>query len=96
MAAHGRLALIVKLLVSISQIVASMGARVATWAMSGVQSDTWRVHSSLHLPEGLDITTLDCKSGIVSICYPEGSYLTSRRTTRGGHVVKSVNIHAGP
>ena len=47
------------------QIVASMGARVATWAMSGVQSDTWRVHTSLLLPEGLDITTLDCQSGTV-------------------------------
>lgn len=42
-----------------------MGARVATWAMSGVQSDIWRVHSSLLLPEGHDVVTLDCKSGII-------------------------------
>ncbi|KAJ3552447.1 hypothetical protein NM688_g4146 [Phlebia brevispora] len=44
-----------------------MGARVATWAMSGVQSDTWRVHSSLLLPEGRDIATLDCKSGLLAV-----------------------------
>lgn len=47
------------------QLVASMGSRVATWAMSGVQSDAWRVHSSLHLPDDSPITALDCKSGIV-------------------------------
>ncbi|TCD69890.1 regulator of (H+)-ATPase in vacuolar membrane [Steccherinum ochraceum] len=48
-------------------VVASMGSRVATWAMSGVQSDTWRVHSSLHLPEHSPITALDCKSGLLAV-----------------------------
>lgn len=59
-------------LMRVSQIVASMGARVATWAMSGVQSDTWRVHSSLLLPEGRDVTTLDCKSGTSNDCDRRG------------------------
>ncbi|KAI0082261.1 hypothetical protein K474DRAFT_1742410 [Panus rudis PR-1116 ss-1] len=48
-------------------IVASMGSRLATWAMSGVQSDTWRVHSSLVLPEAQKITAVDCKSGLLAI-----------------------------
>ncbi|KAL4242218.1 hypothetical protein ABKN59_001911 [Abortiporus biennis] len=48
-------------------IVASMGSRVATWAMSGVKSDTWRVHSSLNLPKNRQVTAIDCKSGLLAI-----------------------------
>ncbi|KAH8099423.1 WD repeat-containing protein [Cristinia sonorae] len=51
-------------------LVASMGFRIATWAMSGVQNDTWRVHSSLHLPDGCPITALDCKSGLLAVGTP--------------------------
>jgi hypothetical protein len=40
-----------------------MGSRIASWSLSGVQSDTWRVYSSLLLPDGQHITTIDCKSG---------------------------------
>lgn len=42
-----------------------MGSRLATWSLSGVQSDAWRVYSSLTLPDGQHITTVDCKSGNV-------------------------------
>ncbi|THH13364.1 hypothetical protein EW146_g6843 [Bondarzewia mesenterica] len=49
-------------------IVASMGARVAAWSLSGVQHDTWRVHSSLTLPGGHHVSSMDCQSG--NYCYP--------------------------
>lgn len=44
-----------------------MGTRVAAWSLSGVQQDVWRVHSSLTLPGGHDVSSLDCKSG--KYCY---------------------------
>ena len=40
-----------------------MGPCVAAWSLSGVQHDTWRIHSSLILPTGSTIFALDCKSG---------------------------------
>ncbi|GJE87639.1 RAVE protein 1 C terminal-domain-containing protein [Phanerochaete sordida] len=48
-------------------IVATMGTRLATWALSGVQSHTWRVHSTLTLPEGNNVTAVDCKSGLLAV-----------------------------
>ncbi|KAI0695128.1 RAVE protein 1 C terminal-domain-containing protein [Cytidiella melzeri] len=48
-------------------IVASMGPRIASWTLSGVQSNTWRVYSSLVLPESQHITTIDCKSGLLAV-----------------------------
>jgi hypothetical protein len=45
------------------QIVASVDNQIAVWCLSGVQNDTWRVHSSLSLPADNVVTTLDCKSG---------------------------------
>ena len=35
--------------------------------MSGIQSDTWRVHSSLTLPDGHHVTAIDCKSGLLAV-----------------------------
>ncbi|KAF9229125.1 hypothetical protein BS17DRAFT_4921 [Gyrodon lividus] len=48
-------------------IVASMNSRIAAWSLSGVQSNTWRIHSSLVLPDGDFVTTLDCRSGLLSV-----------------------------
>lgn len=31
--------------------------------MSDVQTDTWRIHSSLVFPDGDLVTALDCRSG---------------------------------
>ena len=44
-----------------------MGHRVATWSLSGVQNDVWRIHSSLVLPQIQEVRSLDSKSGIVGI-----------------------------
>ncbi|CAL1695568.1 unnamed protein product [Somion occarium] len=44
-----------------------MGSRLATWALSGVQHDTWRVHSSLALPDDQKISAIDCKSGLLAV-----------------------------
>ncbi|KAF7306783.1 WD repeat protein [Mycena indigotica] len=46
-------------------IVASMQTRLAAWALSGVQQDTWRLHSSLTLPH--IVTSLDSKSGLLAV-----------------------------
>ncbi|KAF9270044.1 WD repeat-containing protein [Marasmius fiardii PR-910] len=48
-------------------IVAAIGYRVATWSLSGVQNDVWRVHSSLILPGDHVVTTLDSKSGLLAV-----------------------------
>ncbi|KAG7099019.1 hypothetical protein E1B28_000902 [Marasmius oreades] len=48
-------------------IVAAIANRVATWSLSGVQNDVWRVHSSLILPQDHIVTTLDSKSGLLAI-----------------------------
>ncbi|KAF7320375.1 WD repeat protein [Mycena kentingensis (nom. inval.)] len=48
-------------------IVASMQTRVAVWALSGVEDDAWRLHSSLTLPPNHSVTALDCKSGLLAV-----------------------------
>ncbi|KAI0348528.1 hypothetical protein BDW22DRAFT_1350758 [Trametopsis cervina] len=48
-------------------IVASMGSCIASWSLSGVRSDIWRVYSSLLLPSSQHVTTLDCKSGLLAV-----------------------------
>lgn len=40
-----------------------MGTRIAVWSLSGMKGDTWRVHSSLVLPENHFVTTIDCNAG---------------------------------
>ncbi|KAL0580829.1 regulator of (H+)-ATPase in vacuolar membrane [Marasmius crinis-equi] len=53
-------------------IVAAMGHRVATWSLSGVQNDVWRIHSSLVLPQEHEVKALDSKSGIAIACSCRG------------------------
>ncbi|KAI0068306.1 WD repeat-containing protein [Artomyces pyxidatus] len=48
-------------------IVASMGSRVAAWSLSGFQTSTWRVHSSLTLSDGQAVTALNCRSGLLAL-----------------------------
>ncbi|KAF8140396.1 RAVE protein 1 C terminal-domain-containing protein [Boletus edulis] len=48
-------------------IVASINTHVAAWSMSDVQTDTWRIHSSLVLPDGDFVTALDCRSGLLAV-----------------------------
>ncbi|KAI0963718.1 hypothetical protein AcW1_000718 [Taiwanofungus camphoratus] len=48
-------------------VVASMGARVAAWSLSGVRTDSWHLHSSLLLPEDQQVTALDCESGLLAV-----------------------------
>ncbi|KAA1467902.1 hypothetical protein DENSPDRAFT_906985 [Dentipellis sp. KUC8613] len=52
---------------SMNFIAAAAGTRVAVWALSGVQQGIWRVHSSLVLPDGEDISALDCQSGLLAV-----------------------------
>jgi hypothetical protein len=51
------------------KIVVSINNRIAAWSLSGVHRDTWRVHSSLVLPDDHCVTTLDCKSGDLGAPY---------------------------
>lgn len=62
-----------------------MGSRIASWSLSGVQGDTWRVYSSLLLPDGQPITTIDCKSGNVVYNVTGDGLFTGVRTARRGH-----------
>ncbi|KAF8913010.1 RAVE protein 1 C terminal-domain-containing protein [Gymnopilus junonius] len=48
-------------------IVAAMKSRVAAWSFSDIKQGTWRIHSTLILPEDHDITTLDNKAGVIDI-----------------------------
>ncbi|KAG8219687.1 RAVE protein 1 C terminal-domain-containing protein [Butyriboletus roseoflavus] len=48
-------------------IMASINTHIAAWSMSDVQTDTWRVHSSLVLPDGDFVTALDCRSGLLAV-----------------------------
>ncbi|PCH33750.1 hypothetical protein WOLCODRAFT_129949 [Wolfiporia cocos MD-104 SS10] len=50
-------------------VVAAMSSRVAVWTLSGTQSSqaSWRLHSTLVLPPGQDITAIDCKSGLLAV-----------------------------
>ena len=42
-----------------------MSTRLAAWSISGAQQDTWRIHSTLVLPDTHVITTLDNKAGMI-------------------------------
>ncbi|KAH9984643.1 WD repeat-containing protein [Russula compacta] len=48
-------------------VATASGPRLAVWSLSGVSSRTWLVHSSLLLPNGKDVTALDCSSGLLAI-----------------------------
>ncbi|KAJ7596877.1 RAVE protein 1 C terminal-domain-containing protein [Mycena floridula] len=48
-------------------IVVALKSRIATWALSGVHHDSWRVHSSLVLPPDSSVTALDSKSGLLAV-----------------------------
>ncbi|ESK98022.1 wd repeat protein [Moniliophthora roreri MCA 2997] len=48
-------------------IEAAMDNRIASWSLSGVQNDAWRVHSPLVLPQGHIVTTLDSRSGLLAV-----------------------------
>lgn len=48
-------------------VMAAAGTRVAAWSLSGVQSNTFRVHSSLRLPDDDHVTALDCRSGLLAV-----------------------------
>ncbi|KAI6119823.1 RAVE protein 1 C terminal-domain-containing protein [Pisolithus croceorrhizus] len=53
-------------------IVVSTGTRIAAWSLSGVQSNIFRVHSSLILPDGDPVTALDCRAGLLAIGSQKG------------------------
>ncbi|THH06398.1 hypothetical protein EW145_g4114 [Phellinidium pouzarii] len=53
-------------------IAASLGSHVALWSLSGVQKDSWRVHSSLSATNGQTVTAIDCKSGLLGVGYVTG------------------------
>ncbi|KAF8642016.1 hypothetical protein AX16_009737 [Volvariella volvacea WC 439] len=48
-------------------IIATAGVRVAVWGLSKLQRGTWRIHSTLVLPDKHAITGLDIKSGLLAI-----------------------------
>ncbi|KAG2023063.1 WD repeat-containing protein [Coprinopsis cinerea AmutBmut pab1-1] len=48
-------------------IVAAISTRIVAWALSEVQSDTWRLHSTLILREGHTVTSLDNKAGLLAV-----------------------------
>ncbi|PBL01184.1 WD repeat-containing protein [Armillaria gallica] len=48
-------------------IVASIGNRIASWSLSGVQQDTWHIHSTLVLPPHHNVTAMHNKSGLLAI-----------------------------
>ncbi|TFK30799.1 WD repeat-containing protein [Coprinopsis marcescibilis] len=48
-------------------IVAAMNSRIVAWALSEVQGDAWRIHSTLILPEGYKVTSLDNKAGLLAV-----------------------------
>ncbi|EIN14095.1 WD repeat-containing protein [Punctularia strigosozonata HHB-11173 SS5] len=55
-------------------IVAVMQSRVAVWSLSSVnaESGTWRLHSSLALPEGQDVHSVHCQSGLLALASRSG------------------------
>ncbi|KLO15044.1 hypothetical protein SCHPADRAFT_871712 [Schizopora paradoxa] len=52
-------------------IAASSGSQIAFWSLSGTQRDTWRVHSSLSMLGGHEVTAMDCKSGLLAVSTPD-------------------------
>lgn len=71
-----------------------MGSRIASWSLSGVQNDTWRVYSSLLLPEGQPITTIDCKSGELHAQVCGGAILTHSRIIGGWNAFQLVRLYS--
>lgn len=62
--------LLVKYIYHLSvQVVVALGFRIVAWCLSGIKHDTWRIHSTLILPQTQLITTLDSKSGIHTFRY---------------------------
>lgn len=53
-------------------IIAAMGERVAAWCPTGKEKDSWRVHSTLVLPENSTITALDSRSGLLAVGSKDG------------------------
>ncbi|KAF9015532.1 RAVE protein 1 C terminal-domain-containing protein [Cyathus striatus] len=53
-------------------IVAATSTRIAAWILSGVQHDTWRVHSTLVLPDTYAVTALDTRAGLLAVGSQEG------------------------
>ncbi|KAF5323620.1 hypothetical protein D9611_005764 [Ephemerocybe angulata] len=48
-------------------IIAAIGTRVVAWSLSDVQEDAWRVHSTLVLPEGHNVSALGNKAGMLAV-----------------------------
>ncbi|KIM47847.1 hypothetical protein M413DRAFT_417307 [Hebeloma cylindrosporum] len=48
-------------------IVAATKSRLAAWSLSDTQHDTWRIHSTLVLPEDHNVTALDIKAGLLAV-----------------------------
>lgn len=63
------------------QVIAAVGTRVAAWGLSGNDKDSWRVHSTLVLPDGAAVTALASRSGLSSSPFPKVP-LTFLRTSR--------------
>ncbi|KAF9527801.1 RAVE protein 1 C terminal-domain-containing protein [Crepidotus variabilis] len=58
-------------------IVAACKSRLAAWSLSGIHQDSWRIHSTLVLPEQHHITVLDNKAGLLAVgCEKELSVYT--------------------
>ncbi|KAF5374738.1 hypothetical protein D9758_000427 [Tetrapyrgos nigripes] len=51
-------------------IVAAMGSKIASWSLSGIQNDSWLVHSSLTLDR--NVTTMDSCSGLLAVGLDRG------------------------
>lgn len=52
-----------------------MKSRVAAWSFSDIQQGTWRIHSTLILPEDHDVATLDNKAGTLATAQPDAFYI---------------------
>ena len=71
-----------------------MGTRIVAWTLSGVQQDTWRVHSTLVLPKGHTVTSLDNKAGEALVIGRLSAHnSTSARAARGWDRTGLFGIH---
>jgi hypothetical protein len=70
-----------------------MSTHVAAWSLSGVQDDTWRIHSSLLLPEDYRVTTLDIKYGKYGSNVGEIHLTSSYRTPSRWNDRRSLGLH---
>ena len=59
-----------------------MKTRLAAWSISGTQQDTWRIHSTLVLPDTHVITTLDNKAGMIIHCQKDPYFTFFRPSCR--------------